>query len=720
MNRKELAARLLVTFLAELEEQLRGMTADLLALESARGDPALLASLFRAAHTLKGAARAAGVKPVEEVCHALEARLARVRDQGAEIGEAEFPLFFRAVDALTAVGRRVAAGGPADDPELARLLRGFRGPPGIPAGTPAPAVAPAEVPPPGGAAERRGEARPAGGEVRVDAARLDALVAAAGELLTAAEAVAARPAELRELREAAVRWADAWRAAGPHAAPRQPAPEDHRLVLRRLDRLAAAAEEDARALGRLAEQVGHHVQQLRMAPFAEACEPLPRAVRDVARAAGKEARLQVRGADVHADREVWAAVRQALLHLVRNAVDHGIEPPDARLRAGKPPGGTVTCAAALHGDRVIVTVADDGAGLDGAALRAALERRGGPVPAGDAELVRSLFRGGISTRAEATLVSGRGVGLDSVRAAVERVRGGVDVSWKAGEGSTFRLQLPLTLTQVRAVLVRAGKEVLAFPSTDVERIVRASPAGLRRVDGRAVLAVADAPVPLLDLARLVGAAAGEARTASFPVLLTGAGGRRLGIAVDEVLAEQGLLARPVHRLRDPPRWLAGATILSSGRVALLLNPAALLEAGLEDPAAALPLEGAHAAGPPRILVVDDSITTRTLEQSILEAAGYGVVTAPDGEQGWRILQEQPCDLVVSDVEMPRMDGFALCEAIRGSRRLRELPVVLVTAREAPADRARGMEAGADAYLLKSTFDHAELLETIRQLVGPGA
>jgi two-component system chemotaxis sensor kinase CheA len=355
-----------------------------------------------------------------------------------------------------------------------------------------------------------------------------------------------------------------------------------------------------------------------------------------------------------------------------------------------------------------------------AAIRAQLERRGLSVPGDERELARTLFEGGLSTRGEVTAISGRGVGLDIVRAAVERIRGSVAVVWTAGRGTTFTLECPPTLATIRALLVALGPQILAVPTTHVERLLRVRPEEIKHAEGRDVIATPEAPVPLVALARLLPPLVERPVAGPLAVILLRAGARRLAVVVDELVAEQEVVLRPVGRGDHPLPNISGAAILGTGRVALVLNPATIIGAGL-GLGAGPGLTGAETkpAGPAkrRILVVDDSITTRTLEQSILEAAGYEVRTAVDGADGWKVLQEHGCDLVVADIEMPRMDGFALCEAIRASKRFKEMPVVVVTALETPEQRARGLEVGADAYIGKSSFDQQNLLDTISQLLG---
>jgi two-component system chemotaxis sensor kinase CheA len=334
--------------------------------------------------------------------------------------------------------------------------------------------------------------------------------------------------------------------------------------------------------------------------------------------------------------------------------------------------------------------------------------------------VQAFLEARLSTLTEATTVSGRGVGLDVVRTALQRMGGHVDVAWTAGRGTTFVLDVPLTLASTHALLVSVSSQLVAIPLDYVERIRRVTPRDLHMAEGRPVLSTEDGPVAVVSLARLLPPLAerpyaGEA----VALVVLRAGSRHLAVAVDELLDTREVAVRPVRAGEAPLPALRGAALLDSGRIALVLDPPALVTAGLRsdvDPgiAAAEPPSGTPARR--RILVVDDSITTRTLERSILEAAGYDVLTAVDGDDGWRVLQEQGCDLMVADVEMPRMDGFALCEAIRSSRRHAALPVVLVTALESPEHRARGLEAGADAYVGKSSFDQQNLLETIRQLL----
>ena len=495
--------------------------------------------------------------------------------------------------------------------------------------------------------------------------------------------------------------------------------ENLRRLEKGLEKVAANITEDAVFLKHVTVPLSDAVHRARMLPFAEACEGLDRMARDLAHSADKDVELVVEGGEVELDRSVLEGLKDPLRHLVRNAVAHGVETPEVRHAAGKPVLARVTVAAMLRGAQVEVSVEDDGRGLDLAALRSAARQRGLPDAADERELARLIFLPGLSTSHTVTDVSGRGVGLDVVKSSVEAVHGTVEVRSLAGGGTRFALTVPLTLTTLRAVLVTAGGQTYALAGTNVQRVVRVTPADLRQVAGRLMLSLGGAPLPVAALATVLGIGTPpEPREGKLLAVVVAAGEKRVVLLVDGVLSEQEIVVKSLGTRVRRLIHVSAATLLPSGRVALLLNAAgvartALGTAGVTLQPITLP---ATAPGKKQLLVVDDSVTTRTLEKTILESAGYEVATAPDGEAAWQLLQERGADLLVSDIEMPRMDGFELTEAVRASPRFRTLPVVLVTGRTSEEDRARGLRAGADAYIVKSGFDQRALLETIARLL----
>ncbi|MFL5271402.1 MAG: response regulator, partial [Anaeromyxobacteraceae bacterium] len=489
----------------------------------------------------------------------------------------------------------------------------------------------------------------------------------------------------------------------------------HRLE-RGLSTLRAQLALEARTLSRRTRRLASEVRGLRLTPWGDATAGLERTARDVAAALGKEVDVAVEGEGLELDRSVVDALREPLAQLVRNAVDHGVESPEERSAAGKPARGLVRIGARVDGERVTVHVADDGRGLDPDALRAEARRRGLEPPADRRRALELVFVPGLSTARAVTEVSGRGVGLDVVASAVRAVRGAVRVASEPGRGTAFTVEVPTTLYGLRALLARDGGQVFAVPALDVERVVRVAPDRVRTIGGRPVL-LAGAAVPLAPLAHALGLARGEWTPQERRVaLVVASGDDRAAFAVEEVLAERELSLEPLPgRLQGLPLASAVAS-LPGGELAVVLASRELVESARGGPVHATAAPRAAAAPARRVLLADDAATTRALTRSILEASGYEVLVAADGEQAWGLLQQQGADVVLSDVEMPRMNGFDLTRAIRQSPRFEKLPVVLLTALEDEADRRRGAEAGADAYLVKSAFDQRVLLETLGDLL----
>lgn len=688
----DLARRLLAAFVLELDDGVPRLERAALALEAGVG-PAersdLLDEALRTLHTLKGAARSASVGEVEAACHALEEVLARARAGEGVPGLVERLL--AGVDALRAAAADLSAGRPVAPASLGQVTAA--------AGehVAAPAEPPAEL---------------QEGSVRVPTARVDRLLALAGELLVARTGLGARWGELDDLRAGL-----AGLAAQAPAALR----ERLRALERDAERLATGARAGQAALQGAAGALEDGLEELRMLPFEELSAGLERTALEAARDAGKRVDLSLRGAGAQIDRAVLHALQGPLRHLVRNAVDHGLEAPARRRALGKPERGQVVVEAAVRGAHVDVVVTDDGAGVDLEAVRARARALGLEPPAGDgqeAALLGLLFRPGFTTAPSVTGLSGRGVGLDVVAREVSSIHGRVALRHDPGQGVRVTISAPLTLATLRVVLVTAAGQTFALPETVVERLVRLAPGDLRPVGGGLMATVGGEALDVLSLARVLDlpdaptARPGERR----PAALVGAGDRRALVLVDAVEGEQEAVVKGLGRRVRRLRHVVGVTLLADGRLVPILGGAGLGER-LRAPAGRAPAPLAAAPRRPRVVLAEDSLTTRTLEESILVAAGYEVLAAPDGEEAWRLLQERGADALVADVQMPRLDGLALTRRVRASRRLRDLPVVLVTGLAADEDRLRGLEAGASAYVVKSAFDQRELLATLERLTG---
>ena len=673
---RELRERLHDIFVAEAAERLAALDVALLALEGGAAGPDAghhLSEAFRQAHTLKGGARAAGLPDVERISHRLETVFERLRHGGAA-GPDTWGAVYAGVDAL----RDLIGGREADVERVVTALDA----PSPPAAAPPPAAA-ARAPAPALMVEA----------VRVPMARLEALMAEVRELHATLGTFRQRAAEAR-----------------------------------------APGRDDIRRLEHVAAELHDGVRRLRMVPVGVALAGLPRLVRDTATACGRQARLELTGESTEVDRSVLERIAGALTHLVRNAVDHGLEDPAGRAAAGKPAVGTVSVRAREERNTLLLEVADDGAGIDVDAVR----RRGvelGLVAAEQAVAagLDLVFRPGFSTAGRITELSGRGVGLDAVTATVESLQGTVAVATEPGAGTTFTVTLPLTLATTRCLVLRAGGRTMALPLATVSRVARVGDEAVGRSGGRAALRGPGAPVALAGLADVLGLApagergdAGRGGPARLAVISATGGGPATGVLVDEIRGEEEIVVNTLPPPLRRVRFTAGATVLGTGEVVPVLHAGEVFRAALAHgaPGAGGPgaepagdaVEPAPAGAPKVVVVADDSVTTRTLERVILESAGYEVRAAADGAQALALVQAGGCDAVVSDVQMPVLDGFALCERLRADPRFRDLPVVLVTALGSRSDRERGVAVGADAYIVKGEFDQETLLATLRRLL----
>jgi two-component system chemotaxis sensor kinase CheA len=485
--------------------------------------------------------------------------------------------------------------------------------------------------------------------------------------------------------------------------------------LRRLSREGQRETEQQRLTAAVLRE---DLRELRMVPAALALEPARRAVREAALRLGKEVEVRLEGGEVRLDRRLVDDLRAPLLHLVRNAVDHGIEPAPARREAGKRGVGTVVLRVEPRGGRVAVIVEDDGRGLDLAAIREAAVRGGllGAESAAalpDGEAARLVFAPGLSTARTVTTVSGRGVGLDAVADAMARMRGAVEVRSQPGAGTRFELDVPLTLAASAGVLIRIGELHAIVPADAVERVLLLDDAAEARALGS--VRVGETPLPFALLDELLGVSAAPPSGRAVGLVLA-LGSQRAVVAVDEVLGEQEVVVGALGGLAARVPHLAGASLLDDGQILGVLAPAEILRRLRPLAVARRPA----AAPGRRVVVADDTVASRTVMAGVLEAAGYQVRVTSDGEGVLALLEEGPCDVLVTDVQMPRLDGLELTRRLRADGRWPSLPILLVSTLDAPADVAAGTAAGADGYLSKRELRGDLLVRLVRRLLGEGA
>jgi two-component system sensor histidine kinase and response regulator WspE len=463
----------------------------------------------------------------------------------------------------------------------------------------------------------------------------------------------------------------------------------------------------------------------RMRPFADGVHGFPRMVRDLSRRLDKQVRLDILGTSTEVDRDILEKLEAPLTHLLRNAVDHGMEPPEVRRAAGKPETGVIQLEARHRAGMLVLTVRDDGGGIDIERLRHRVVERGltKAAMAGsltEAELLEFLFLPGFSTAKAVTELSGRGVGLDVVQDTVRKVGGSVRVTTRLGQGTTFTMQLPITLSVLRAVLVEIAGEPYAFPHNRFDRLIRVPRSQLHSLEHRHFVTVDGQNVGLVLAAQLFELDVKPQASEELPVLLLSDNVGQYGLVVDTFRGEQDLVVRPLDpRLGKVPN-ISAAALLDDGSPVLIADVEDLVRSmdQLIQTGSLRRCERTVQAMPrKRVLVVDDSITVREVERQLLRAHGYEVAVAVDGQDGWNAIRAESFDLIVTDVDMPRMNGFDLLRCIRGENTLAGLPVMIVSYKDRETDRLRGLELGANYYLTKSSFHDDTFLRAVQDLIG---
>ncbi|HEU5074517.1 MAG TPA: hybrid sensor histidine kinase/response regulator, partial [Polyangiaceae bacterium] len=488
----------------------------------------------------------------------------------------------------------------------------------------------------------------------------------------------------------------------------------------------AELEAHARRSDDLSDRLYREALKSRMRPFRDGVQGLPRLVRDVARQLGKTVRLDIAGEATDVDRDVLESLEAPLHHLLRNAIDHGLETPTERCRKGKPEQGLLRVEARHHAGMLAIAVSDDGNGIDPERLRAKITERK-LLPADMAarlsspEVLEFIFLPGFSTAGEVTEISGRGVGLDAVKSAVEAAAGTVRVTSEPGKGTQFLLQLPVTRSVLRAVVVDVAGEPCAFPLLGIERILRIAPESVKSI-GNVEYAVVDAEnIALISAQQVLGFGPGALKNDEICLVLIGDRKRRYAVVVDKFLGEHDLVVRPLDQRLGKVQDLAAAAILVDGSPALIIDVEDMLRS-IEKLAQSGRIDRlGHAGGPARqrkrILVVDDSITVREAERQLLVNRGYEVDVAVDGVDGWNSVKDSRYDLLVVDIDMPRMNGIDLVRTIRQDSRHATLPIIIVSYKDRVEDRLRGLDAGANQYLTKSRFHDDTLVHVVEDLIG---
>jgi two-component system sensor histidine kinase and response regulator WspE len=760
---------MLELFRLEAESQTAILSAGVLAVEEFERSPETIESMMRAAHSLKGAARIVGLDPAVRVAHAMEDCFVAAGKGTFRVRPEHVDLLLASIDFLSSIAKSDDAISPTSAwprtaDTLVAELSGLLTAPGAttavttPAAAPEPAAArepstPEPVATPPAAPEEAGAAQTpapapsaaraleqADRVVRVSAESLTRLVGLAGESLVETRQLRPFVDSLLTLRAAQVDLCDNIAAAeerfksddvsvpppllGLLARVRERADACLASLMQQVEDFESFARRNEDLSGRL----HHEVIVSRMRPLADGIRGFPRLVRDVARTLGKQVRWEVRGEQTGVDRDILDKLESPLSHLIRNALDHGLETPADREAAGKPSVGTIRLEARHRAGMLHITLTDDGRGIDVERLRAKAVSRGLVArqvadQLTELELLEFLFLPGFSTKEEVTEISGRGVGLDVVQSMVKAVGGTVRVATQPGRQTVFTLQLPITMSVIRALLVDIGGEPYAFPLTRIDNILLCAHADVRTVEGRQYFERDGVSIGLVMAPQILDLG-GEATPADpMPVVVISDRGQQFGMIVDAFLGERDLEVRPLDRRLGKVPNISSASLLENGNPVLIVDVEDLVRSidnvlmGRRLSRVEFEKISEQARQRKRILVVDDSITVRELERQLLQSRGYAVDVAVDGMDGWNAIRGAHYDLVVTDVDMPRMDGIGLVSLIKNDPARKDIPVVIVSYKDREEDRLRGLDAGANRYLTKSSFHDETFVHTITDLIG---
>lgn len=802
MPDKAFLRQLRATFLVEAREHLQAMSRGIVLLEQAGSDQAQqatpLEAVFRAAHSLKGAARAVELADIESLCQSLEDVFAAWRARRSSPAEGATDLVHRALDTMSAMlaplADEPATVAPTDVVLMKRDLRRLAttqtravdtsasaGPApqaftqhAVPPPTPA---MPAPSPSPQVHAQQSGSARPptvpqapphapqlaqppvashtlphADETVRVALPRLASQLLSAEEMLVAKLAAGQRASEMRMFSDWLAHWRRTWSSIEPDArrlreglaAGATPdaamqalqlsrvldfcdwSGDNVRVVEGRASDVHRATQADRDEIAKRVDDLLDSTKQLLLLPFGTITGSFQKLVRDLCRDQGKQAELHIEGEQVAIDKLILEEIKDPLVHMLRNAVDHAVEAPAVRARAGKPTRATITLSITpLDASKVELVLSDDGAGIAVDTLKAEAVRRG-LLEGADAKAMTEdaalalVFRAELSTSPGVTELSGRGLGLAIAYERVQKLGGQLSVQSHVGFGTAFRMVLPAARASFRGVLCEAAGQQFLLPTHAVVRVARVRRDNIATVEGRDTVSLDGRVVGLADLADVLELQSQRAATESdlLQLMLVGVDEQEVAFAVDRVLDEQEVLVKPLRRPLLRVRNVSAAAVLANGQVVPILRVGDLLQAARQAAgrSARAPIAQPSRRKARRVLLAEDSITSRMLLKTILESAGYVVRTAVDGMDAYSLLRTETFDLLVSDVEMPRLNGFDLTQRVRADKRLAELPVVLVTALETRADRERGIDAGANAYIAKGGFDQDKLLEAIERLL----
>ncbi|MFA9391092.1 MAG: response regulator [Prolixibacteraceae bacterium] len=780
-SREEFIKKLRETFKIEASEGIAEMTSNLMELEndqSGERKAGLIESTFRTAHSLKGAARSVNFTEIETICQALEGVFSGLKHQTLQLHAKLFDLFHTTIDLLAdllalsgtelddrlieRVNENIMYLNQAEEGELELGTSTIEIPTEIPieiqqlknekSAPQAQVKALADVQKPE-ATERIEPSKTipskSDNTIRISIEKLDSLLTHSEEMLVMKQTFNHFGIGFKNVFNKIELMNHELSATLPliHAIQNQKensivpdAADGCESILKSvvhffewstsmvknieadLDRMRKLAIQEEYSSGLKIEALLDEVKKIISIPFSTILDGYPKAVRDLSKDQGKMVSIEIKGSELEIDRRILDELRIPLLHLMRNSIDHGIEFPTERVQKNKSETGKIQITVdRLENNRVKIVFSDDGAGVNIEKVSLKLlkhEKNSGreQTTVDEKMVLNSLFNSGFSTSEMITDISGRGLGLSIVKEKIEQLGGTIQIVNHEGKGIEFVIEIPLSLVTFRGVYLKAGEREFVLPTSKIERVLRIEKSAVKNIENKATIPYLDGFIPLVHLTDVLEMPGKENENQCVMVVVLGITNNPIGFAVDEILDEEMVLVKKFNTQLKRVRNIEGATVMGAGKVIPILNVADLLKSALKVNSH-LVKQSSELKVKNSILVVEDSITSRMLLKTILESAGYKVFTAIDGIDGYTKLKEEPVDLVVSDVDMPRMNGLDMTAKIRSDKTLMNIPVVLVTSLSKREDRERGLEVGANGYIVKSNFDQSNLLEVIEKLIG---
>ncbi|TAN44756.1 MAG: hybrid sensor histidine kinase/response regulator [Nitrospirae bacterium] len=710
-------------FIEEAKDHLDKLGQGIMDLEKSPDDAENINSIFRSAHTIKGSSRMMNLTPITEVAHKLEDVLGSLREKKITHSAKLSDLLLRAVDAISDMVDMVASGKEitADNSALCESL--------IKAAEKAPSEGPVAQGRPDVKAESADNKHKAQETFKIKADKLDDLIKLMGEIVSGQSRLRQRLSDAKEIETMLAKQVSFLSGLEVHGTQSglEGVVAGANSVFSRVKKLVSDIKDDVNIYELLTDDLQGKTVMMRMVPLSTVLDSFRRMVRDMSRSIGKDVEIVIEGDSIELDKKIVEKIGDPLVHMIRNSIDHGIETPEGRTLKGKDPKGNIRLSAVYDAGSVLIEIADDGAGLPlekikEKAVRKKIFSEEEADVLREAELIDLIFHPGFSTSEIITDISGRGVGMDVVRKyIIEDMKGSIRVETKKDAGTAFFIRLPLTLAVMRLLLISAGGHVFAVAAHYVKEIIRASEGEFMTVVDKKALKLRNEFVPVVDLADLLKLPDDRDRhakknAAGMLILLAQVGDEKLGLIIDDLLDEEDMVIKSIPEHLKGIRFVSGFTVTGKNEIINVLHIPVVIEAAGEVKEHRAEIKAAAVAGA-NILVIDDSLNTREIEKSILESYGYTVTLAEDGIDGFEKAMGGKFDAVITDVEMPRLDGFSLTEKLRLEEAYKHTPIIIVTSRQKEEDKRRGISVGADAYIVKGSFERSNLLETIQNLIG---